>query len=113
MYSQKGYYIILVLLLSTIAGGSFYAGTLYQRKSEPVMIGYEEIPKTLVATALTFDSENVTPPPTSGLFVGSKNGTKYYSSPSCGSAKRIKSENYVWFSSAEDAELQGYTRGSC
>ncbi len=47
-----------------------------------------------------------------GKYVGSKNSTKYYA-PSCGAVKRIKPENYMWFDSAEDAQIQGYTPGKC
>ncbi len=47
-----------------------------------------------------------------GAFLGSKNGTKYYR-PDCPSAKRIKPENYIWFSDEQDAQLQGYTPASC
>jgi hypothetical protein len=47
-----------------------------------------------------------------GKFVGSKNGTKYYT-PTCSGAKRIKPENYIWFKTEDDAKLQGYTPGKC
>lgn len=47
-----------------------------------------------------------------GTYVGSKNGTKYYT-PGCPGVSRIKPENYIWFNSAEDATLQGYSKGSC
>ena len=43
-----------------------------------------------------------------GKYVGSKNGTKYYA-PECAGAKRIKPANKVWFSTAQDATLQGYS----
>lgn len=44
---------------------------------------------------------------TSGTYVASKNGTKYYL-PSCGSSKRIKEENKVWFDTKTEAEAAGY-----
>lgn len=47
-----------------------------------------------------------------GKYMGSKNGTKYYT-PRCPGAGRIKPENYIWFSSEEDATMQGYSKGSC
>jgi hypothetical protein len=50
--------------------------------------------------------------PEKGKYVGSKNGTKYYT-PGCKALNRIKPENYRWFQSAEDATLQGYSQGSC
>ena len=40
-------------------------------------------------------------------FVGSKNSDKYHL-PTCPYAKRIKPENIVCFSSAEDARVKGY-----
>lgn len=45
--------------------------------------------------------------PTSGTYMASKNGTKYYL-PTCGSAKRIKAENRVWFATKAEAEAAGY-----
>lgn len=45
---------------------------------------------------------------TSGGFVASKNGTKYFPT-SCGSAKTIKEENKVFFQSTSEAESAGYT----
>lgn len=47
--------------------------------------------------------------PTTGAFVASKNGTKYYPAD-CSAVSRIKEENRVWFASEADAKLQGYTR---
>lgn len=43
----------------------------------------------------------------SGTYVASKNGTKYYL-PSCGSSKRIKEENRIWFDTKAEAEAAGY-----
>jgi len=44
---------------------------------------------------------------TKEMFVGSKNSNVYHR-PDCASAKRIKEENKVWFSSVEEAEKKGY-----
>ena len=44
---------------------------------------------------------------TSGNFVASINGKNYYPKD-CPSAKRIKEENTIWFSSALEAEASGY-----
>jgi len=44
-------------------------------------------------------------------YVASKNGKMYYSID-CSGAKRIKTENEVWFSTREDAEKSGYTLSS-
>ena len=43
-----------------------------------------------------------------GAYVASKSGTKYHL-PWCGSAKQIKEENKIWFSTKADAEAAGYT----
>lgn len=47
------------------------------------------------------------PAATSGTYLGSKNGTKYYL-PTCGGVKRIKTENIVWFQTKAEAEAAGY-----
>ncbi len=47
----------------------------------------------------------------SGSFIASKNGTKYYP-VACASAKRIKDANKVFFTTAKDAEKEGYTLAS-
>ncbi len=54
------------------------------------------------------DSEQIT----KEKYMGSKNGTKYYT-PGCPGSLRIKPENYVWFIDEEDATVQGYSKGSC
>lgn len=41
------------------------------------------------------------------LFVASKNGAKYYY-PWCSGAGRIKEENKIWFSSANEAQQAGF-----
>lgn len=47
-----------------------------------------------------------------GMFVASKNGTKYYW-PWCSWAERIKEENKVWFNSEKDAQAAGFAAGVC
>ena len=49
--------------------------------------------------------------PAGGEVVASKSGTKYYF-PWCGTVKRIKEENKVWFASREAAEAAGYEPAS-
>jgi len=46
-----------------------------------------------------------------GTFVASKNSNKYHW-PNCSAAKRISSENQVWFSSETEAQSTGYVRCS-
>lgn len=43
----------------------------------------------------------------SGVYVASKNGTKYYL-PTCSGAKRISDKNKVWFDTAAAATAAGY-----
>ena len=45
---------------------------------------------------------------TSGVYVASKNGTKYYL-PSCASSKRISVTNRIWFDTKAEAETAGYS----
>ncbi len=45
--------------------------------------------------------------PAGGEVVASKSGTKYYF-PWCGTVKRIKEENKIWFPNREAAEAAGY-----
>ena len=49
----------------------------------------------------------IAPVATSGAYVASKNGTKYYL-PDCPGALRISDQNKVWFASKDDAEAEGY-----
>lgn len=44
----------------------------------------------------------------SGVYVGSKNGSKYHL-PWCPGAKQIKKENEIWFQTKEEAQNAGYT----
>ena len=41
------------------------------------------------------------------VYMASKNGTKYYL-PTCGTAKRIKEENRIWFATKEEAQSAGF-----
>lgn len=85
------------------AGKGFWIEQVAATSSQAaaVAVGFPKVPpSTALSTA-----------PSSGGFVASKNGTKYYV-PSCGGAGRIKEENKVWFTSKEDAEAAGYTPAS-
>ena len=46
-----------------------------------------------------------------GLFLASKNGTKYYSK-GCSGASRIKPENTVWYATKDAAEADGKSPSS-
>lgn len=60
------------------------------------------------AVTITHQPEPKSSEPTARVYVASKNGTKYYL-PTCGTAKRIKETNQVWFASAEQAAAAGYS----
>ncbi len=49
---------------------------------------------------------------TTGAFVASVNGTKYYR-PDCSEVRRIKEENKLWFDSEEEAKDSGYEASAC
>jgi len=76
--------------LQTAAAGLMATGTELVRPEQKVVL--EPEPAT---------------PSGGGEYLASKTGTKYYL-PWCGSAKRIKEENKVWFSSKAEAEAAGY-----
>ena len=118
----------LMLLMVSLSAGSFWLGyltgggsnvpahdvTMVTREmgsviqtQEPVSI--ENAPST---TGIGETKEEATATSaTEGAYVASKNGTKYHL-PWCGSAKQIKEENKVWFTTKEEAEAAGYTPAS-
>ena len=65
-----------------------------------------------IATKSTTTQDNTVSSQSGGPYMGSKNGKKYYTT-GCSGAKRIKPANTIYFKDAQDAQLQGYTRGSC
>ncbi len=131
-FIQKYYSLFFVIFLTAIVGLSFYLG--YEQGQSGEVAGEKQIvfscPNTildkhrissspvgnnsLTATANPISSDDIseTTNASSGAYMGSKNGTKYYT-PGCPGSKRIKPENYIWFQTAEDAIVQGYSKGSC
>lgn len=85
------------------AGKGFWIENMASSSSQAAAVS-TGLPRAPVSKALS-------EAPSSGGFVASKNGTKYYLS-SCGGAGRIKEENKVWFANKEDAEASGYTPAS-
>ena len=83
--------------------GAFGLGRLsaMEGKKEPLVVRQDG---QLAAPAAA--REGVVPA-TSGAYVASKSGSKYYLS-TCSGAKNIKNENKVYFASAEAAEASGY-----
>ncbi len=114
----KNYYLVLILLVFCLSGAVFYVGYLYGQKDTSPAVALQcsddvlDKLKIPVASIAKGDINSNTQKLSQGLYVGSKNGTKYYRE-NCATVKRIKPENYIWFKSSEDAELQGYTKGSC
>lgn len=116
---------ILVGIAALVATGSFGLGVVAGRETgegEPrgkILIEKPETAESLPAAAGAVSAavseakaNNMAKPAPStaasgGEYVASKTGTKYYL-PWCGSAKRIKDENKVWFSSKAEAEAAGY-----
>ncbi len=110
--------VLLVLVLSS--GLAFGLGILAGKgmaRGEGADEGFwiEQLPEGVVerggaaaASAIAPAKEPEAPAvPEVQAYVASKNGTKYYL-PTCGSAKRIKEENRVWFATKGEAEAAGF-----
>lgn len=112
-------YQATVVMIVLIIGLAFYAGFLEGNKGSGQAVSLSCNQNILSKLSIPLEALAAASGPTASQgrtgtgYVGSKNGTKYYPSVSCAGAKRIKSTNYIWFSSAEDAQLQGYTPGKC
>jgi len=107
--------LIVMLFLAFLLG--FITGKQQQAPSvilscSPDVLKTLEIPVASLSHNGITKEGSVSTKPATGVFVGSKNGTKYYT-PGCSGTTRIKPENYIWFDTVEDAQLQGYTKGSC
>ena len=130
-FINKYYSVFFIVFLVTIVGLSFYLGYEHGRSGEltaekqivfscpNTILDKQQISissmsnSSLAATAsLEEGSSSVVTSQNSGAYMGSKNGTKYYT-PGCPGSNRIKPENYIWFQSVEDAIVQGYSKGSC
>ena len=94
----------LTALIILIAFAAFGLGRLskIEKGREPIKI----VPASLASDEL----RRTTPPQVvaSKKFVASRNGTKYYLT-SCASANRIKAENKIYFTSADEARAAGLT----
>lgn len=105
--------IVLALILSaTLAFGlGVLAGKDMEKAEGKDGFWIEEMPvkplKGGGGPAAAIKTVPEAPAATSGTYLASKNGTKYYL-PTCGSAKRIKAENVVWFQTKAEAEAAGY-----
>ena len=120
-FIEKWYIYIVGGLIAVIACLSYTIGSIHGAQVAQNKVRLEcdsDVLKTLTLKPVSIDTkakEDVSKDnssDTKGLYLGSKNGTKFYT-PGCPSAKRIKPENIIWFQSSQDAELQGYSQGSC
>lgn len=102
--------LFLAFLMGFLTGKQQSAASVVLSCSPEVLQKLEIPLASLSQNAIT--GERSEPIVTTGAFVGSKNGTKYYK-PNCGTVGRIKPENYIWFTNEQEAQLQGYTKGSC
>ena len=93
--------VVVVLLLAGVTFGSWRLATR-QDKIEPLKI--ENVPMAGESRA----NPAAVSPVKSGIFVASKNGTKYYL-PTCPGVKRIKEENKIYFNAVAEAEARGLT----
>ena len=109
--------IFTTIIIILVAFLSFGLGRLSVLESKKPDIRIETIPAgeagamgSAAIHAVSNNTETVKEM-AQGQFVASKNGTKYYF-PWCAGANRIKDENKVWFSSADEAKKAGYQPSS-
>jgi hypothetical protein len=113
-------FLAMIIILSFLTGRQVGLQGLSDKgivfSCSPDLLNIQKIPITPEVAGVSVESVETTKEikenNQKGLYVGSKNGTKYYT-PGCSGTNRIKPENYIWFQSVEDATLQGYTKGSC
>lgn len=107
--------ILLVGVVSFEAG--FLSGVA--RSSQPLVVNVPveanvsggQVAGSSTESAVPSDAGAKAVPDASGCaFIGSRNSTLYHR-PTCAVAKRIKPENVVCFTSAEDAQSKGYRAG--
>lgn len=118
-FIARYYQPLLLSLLAILLGVVFYTGYLEGKNTrvQAVVLSCTQnvLDKLSIPTQTIGEGKPVSARTTvaeAGMYVGSKNGTKYYL-PSCSGAQRIKPANYIWFQNAQDAQIQGYTPGSC
>lgn len=101
--------ILLMALLLLASLGSFGLGVMAGKENGGDTGDRLSIEKVEQAEAqpLAEPFRKAAAPAGGGQLVASKTGTKYYL-PWCGSARRIKEENKIWFASKAEAEAAGY-----
>jgi len=136
LWSKYGLFILIILAVILTAFVAFRAGQSQQKHTRnsdikisinpldaanPAQEDIKTLGETLARKGIN-TSEISSPVPTNGLqqnsipqncaLVGSKNSDKYHE-PDCDSAKKIKPENIICFSSIEDALSKGYKAAKC
>ena len=88
----------IAILIILVAFASFGLGRLSKIKTARVPLKIEQM--AAVGEAIG-ETKSV------GMYVASKNGTKYHF-PWCSGAKSISEVNKIWFNSVEEARASGY-----
>ena len=118
--NEKKFALIFGIFLVSLVSFTFGVTKSKKFNYEPLIISIPENPPVIVNSqgeSIIEADDNKNPKvevaenTKTCLYVGSKNGTKYYP-PSCEYAKKIKSENLRCFSSDEEAKSKGYTKTS-
>src|SRR3989344_7389686 len=125
LVKSNQYHIFLALCISFISLISYNLGRSDALEKSPLKISEnndrnwktgESSLRADVYSATKAQQDTSQPQPTKQLdtrVVVSKNSNKYHYAW-CVGAKRIKEENKIWFSSAQEAESGGYTlAGNC
>jgi hypothetical protein len=112
------YTFLLIVVISSIFFGLGRLSTVKQGSSSIRILSPNTEQAGLVLSTFSTSTNKgiqdkqvlVAPLSQSGEVVGSKTGKKYYF-PWCGTAKRIKPENQIHFTTVEEAKNAGYTAG--
>lgn len=105
--------VAVLILSSTLAFGlGILAGKDMAKPEGKDGFWLETLPKEPAAVIQAVTPETKAAPvpeePQAQVYMASKNGTKYYL-PTCGTAKRIKEENRIWFATKAEAAAAGFT----
>jgi|GEM_PF-271428 len=110
-FLDSKYFLPVVIILVAIIAFSLGRISGIQEKRPPVRVISDTSAQQVGEVKGVSDGGEQTQPPsktTTGIVVGSKNGTKYHY-PWCGGAKQISSKNLLTFDSIEEARASGYT----
>ncbi len=100
--------IMMIMTVTSFFFGRWSMSSNHELEDVPYVSESQEKPPEGQNTSKSTQTVVVQSNPVeTGLFVASKNGTKYYPK-GCKSADRIKPENQVWFATGQEAESRGY-----